>query len=257
MEENNNVKALERALNLMEVLSEHESCGVNEIAKLCSLSPATAFRLLKTLCAHGWAWQDEDEKYSVGVHMSYFTAHRHFLYLLREVAYYHMAKLSETEKEAMNLVVRDLDKCYILGQSRTNKIVDYVPPVGTVLPFHASACGKVLLSELNDQLRDHILDGIKFDKLTDSTITDREAFTAMLDEVRKNGYAVDRHESQAEGFCIAAPIRSPKGEIIAALSFSGFIGKKTVSEIDRYVKLLTDASKSITDELFCIGEDNG
>lgn len=250
MDESNNVKVLDRALTLLDKLSELGQCGVNELAKECDLSPATSFRMLRTLCAHGWVRQSPDEKYSVGIKLTYPTAQMAFLGNLREVSYYRMAKLSESEHEAMNLVVRDLDKCYILGQSRTKKIVDYVPPVGTVLPFHASACGKVLLSELSEELLSHILDGVAFDRLTQSTVTSREAFIAELGRVRERGYALDAHESQEEGFCIAVPVRSPDGEIIAALSFSGFIGQKTVGEIDRYVGLLKEASGDITDELF-------
>ena len=250
MEENNNVKVLERALLILDLLSDGKPLGVNEIAKLCSLSPATAYRLLRTLCSHGWVWQDKDEKYMAGIRMTYIPAQRSFLTMLREIAYFRMAKLSEAEHEAMNLVVREFDRCYILGQSRTGKIVDYVPPIGTALPFHASACGKVLLSEMPEAERDKILDGIEFRKLTGSTITSREDFLLALEEVRRQGYALDRHESQEEGFCIAVPIRSPEGKIIAALSFSGFIGRKTVSEIDYYVGLLVGASKEITEELF-------
>ena len=250
MEENNNSKVLERGLVILEVLSDGNPLGVNEIAKLCSLSPATTFRLLRTLCSRGWVWQDKDEKYMAGVRMSYIPAQRSFLTMLREIAYYRMAKLSESEHEAMNLVVREFDKCYILGQSRTGKIVDYVPPVGTVLPFHASACGKVLLSGLDDSERGHILDGVDFRKMTDSTITDRNEFLKALEEVRSQGYALDRHESQEEGFCIAVPIYDNERKIIAALSFSGFIGRKTVDEIDHYVKLLKTASSEITKELF-------
>ncbi len=255
MEETSNVKVLERGLIILETLSDGKPLGVNEIAKLCSLSPATTFRLLRTLCARGWVWQDGDEKYMAGVRMNYISAQRSFLSMLREIAYFRMAKLSESEHEAMNLVVRELDKCYILGQSRTGKIVDYVPPVGTVLPFHASACGKVLLSGLEPTKRDRILDGIDFRKMTESTITSREKFLKALEEVKAQGYALDRHESQEEGFCIAVPIYSPEGEIIAALSFSGFIGRRTVSEIDHYVGLLKTASKEISEELF--GGKNG
>ena len=70
MEENNNVKVLERALLILDLLSDGKPLGVNEIAKLCSLSPATAFRLLRTLCSHGWVWQDKDEKYMAGIRMT-------------------------------------------------------------------------------------------------------------------------------------------------------------------------------------------
>ncbi len=247
----NNIKVLERALLVLDtVKNAEEPLGVNEIAKECSLSPATTYRILRTFKNGGWVYQDKDEKYTIGYKISYITVRKQFRLALKETAYFVMAKLSKSENEAMNLVVRDNNQCYILEQSRTDKIVDYVPPVGTILPLHASACGKILLSELSQQLLSDILDTYTFNKLTRHTIESKETFLTVLAQVREQGYALDEHESQEEGFCIAVPIRSTDGEIIAALSFSGFIGQKTVNEIDYYVNLLNDASREITRKLF-------
>ena len=251
MEETTGVKVLERALNILDLLRDEAGpLGVNEIAKRCGISPATTFRLLKTLLNRGWVYQNQEEKYLLGYKITAVTEKKSFLLMLKEVSYYIMAKLSEAEQEAMNLVVRDMDRCYILGQSRTEKIVDYVPPIGTVLPFHASACGKILLSELEENILSGLLDTIDFRRMTDKTITDRAAFLEELTKIRSQGYSLDTHESQNEGFCIAVPIRSEEGEIIAALSFSGFIGYKSEIEVDYYVHLLKEASAEITQKLF-------
>ena len=247
MEEKTNVRVLERALTILDLLRDDMTpLGVNEIAKRCGISSATTFRLLKTMCNYGWVYQDAEEKYTLGYKITMVTEKKSFLLMLKEVSYLIMARLSEAEQEAMNLVVRELDRCYILGQSRTEKIVDYVPPIGTVLPFHASACGKLLLSELTEPLFSELLDAIDFRRMTDKTITDKTAFLAELEKIRAQGYALDKHESQNEGFCIAVPIRSDAGEIIAALSFSGFI--------DYYVSLLKNAAAEIQRKLFAPGK---
>ena len=266
MEETGNVKALEKALCVLDAVRDADSpLGVNEIAKICGMSAATVYRMLRTMRSHGWVYQDENEKYTVGYKISLATCGTSFRLAMRETAYHVMARLSESEHEAMNLVVRDPDKCYILGQSRTTKIVDYVPPVGTVLPLHASACGKILLSEIKEPMLGEILDSIDYKRMTASTICSKEEFMKELAAVRERGFALDAHESQEEGFCIAVPVRAAKGaargggcgagegEIIAALSFSGFIGQKTVGEIDHYVKLLHGASAEITARLFDTG----
>lgn len=251
MDETTNVKVLDKALTVLDALrTAKEPLGVNELAKLCDLSAATAFRILKTLKSRGWVYQNESEKYSAGLKLSYPSEPDNFWMLLRENAYHTMMKLSSAEREAMNLVVRDLERCFILCQSRTEKIVDYVPPVGTALPFHASACGKILLSELVEPTLGELLDTIDFRRMTASTITDRGAFLEELSGVREKGYALDAHESQEEGFCIAVPVRDKTGGIIAALSFSGFIGRKSAPEIDRYVGLLKSASDEISKKVF-------
>ena len=60
--------------------------------------------------------------------------------------------------------------------------------------------------------------------LTKNTITDTEEFWHELRTVAKQGYAFDDKESAENGSCIAVPIRDCEGNIIAALSFSGFVG---------------------------------
>lgn len=251
MEETNNVKALEKALALLDAVRESDRpLGVNELAKLCALSPATAFRMLKTLLSHGWVYQDNNDKYILGHKISFVTEKTNFRLAMKETAYFIMSRLSVSEQQAMNLVVRDNEKCFILGQSRTEKIVDYVPPVGTFLPVYASACGKVLLSELPEPVLGGILGMTEMKRMTPYTITDLDKFAAELQNVRIKGYALDAHESQEEGFCIAVPVRAPSGEIISALSFSGFIGQKTVGEIDYYIGLLKKASDEITCQIF-------
>ena len=246
-----NVKALEKALIILDMIKDSDiPLGVNEISRQCSINLTTTFRILQTLKSLGWVYQDEEDKYIIGLKVSFVTEKNNFYLALKEIAYYTMARLSTMVSQAMNLIVRENEKCIILQQSRTEKIVDYVPPKGTILPLHASAGGKVLLSELPDFLLDEILDRTDFRPLTKFTITRRSVFIDELEKVRQNGYAIDSHESQEEGSCIAVPIRSKDGEIIASLSFSGFIGKMTETEISDRYQLLKDASIEISENLY-------
>ena len=64
MEETGNVKALEKALCVLDAVRDADSpLGVNEIAKICGMSAATVYRMLRTMRSHGWVYQDENEKY--------------------------------------------------------------------------------------------------------------------------------------------------------------------------------------------------
>lgn len=252
------VKVLEKAITILDLIREsNRPLGVNEISRQCAVNLTTAFRILKTLKASGWVYQNENEKYIIGHKVSYVTERNNFYMALKEVAYYTMARLSLAASQAMNLIVRENDKCYILQQSRTEKIVDYVPPIGTVLPLYASAGGKVLLAALSGLIRDEVLSSIEYKPLTKYTITRRGALLEELDKCRAQGYAVDASESQDEGYCIAVPVYDKQGAVIAALSFSGMIGVVTQRETNYYLQLLKKASAEITENLFQFLSEGG
>lgn len=62
-------------------------------------------------------------------------------------------------------------------------------------------------------------------------------------------------ESSVNGSCISVGVRDREGTIIAALSFSGFIGIQDTDELLEYVPLLQAASKEITDNLYNCWEE--
>lgn len=244
------IKALDKAILVLDFIRESpDPVGVNEISRQCSLNITTTFRILQTLKESKWIYQDKNDKYQIGPKLSYVSRTNNFYTVLQEVSYYTMQAMSAKTSHAMNLVVRNYNQCFILQQSRTNKIVDYVPPIGTVLPLYASAVGKVLMAWLPDRLLDMILDSLVLTPLTRYTITSRAALAEELTLCRQNNYALDMMESQEGGYCIAVPIRCNE-EVIAALSFSGIIKKLQPDEIVGYSNLLASAASEIEQNLF-------
>lgn len=252
---NERVKTVENTIKILDlILAAGEPLGVNEISRQASISLTTAFRILKTLKCTGWVYQDQEDRYLIGHKISFVTEKNNFYMALKEIAYYTMTRLSEQTSQAMNLVVRDNTTCYIIQQSHTKKIVDYVPPVGSQVSVYASACGKVLLSELPILLRDAILDNTDIKPITQYTILDRDHIVEQLEKCRLDGYALDAGESMEQAYCIAVPVRfGDNGEIIAALSFSGIIGATIDDEkIQTYFSLLKDAASEISEKLYAL-----
>ncbi len=251
LKSNDTIKMVDRALAVLDVLRvEKKRLGVNEIAKMCDMSPSTAFRILKTLEANGWVYQCGDDRYITGQKIS-FVMEKDNLYLaLKEVASFVMEKTTATIGQAMNLIVREGPHCYILQQSRTKNLVDYIPPLYSDLPFYACAGGKILLSELPVSLVEQIIGSCDMVPLTPHTITNPDQFWQELRSVGKCGYAFDYKESADNGSCIAVPVRDCEGDIIAALSFSGFIGLDTTDKLLPYLPALQEAASEITKNLY-------
>lgn len=245
------IKMLDRALNILDTLRmSREPIGVNDIAKQCSLSPSTAFRILKTLETNGWVYQCNDDRYITGQKLSFMTERNNLYLALKEVAAVTMNQYTQKYGRAMNLIIRENGSCHVLQQSRTRNLVDYIPPINSIMPFYACAGGKILLSELPIVLASHIIESCTLVPLTAHTITDPDQFWQELRTVAKQGYALDHMESSENGSCISVAVRDHEGTIIAALSFSGFIGIQNTDDLLEYVPVLKEASEEISHNLF-------
>lgn len=245
------IKMLDNALAVLDTLrTSRERLGVNEIAKRCDLNPSTTFRILKTLEINGWVFQCSDDRYLVGQKVSFVTEKNNLFLALKDVAALTMKRCTDETHQAMNLIVRDGADCFILQQSRTRSLFDYVAPINTAMPFYACAGGKILLSELPILMVDKLLETTHMEPLTQHTITEPEAFWNELRVVARQGYAFDFQESSPNGSCIAVPVRDHEGTIIASLSFSGFVGISGTDALLPYLPGLKEASAEISRNLY-------
>jgi DNA-binding IclR family transcriptional regulator len=124
--------------------------------------------------------------------------------------------------------------------------VEYLPPIGTELPIYASGGGKVLSAALPPTLLQEILQTIELKPFTIRTLTKKVDLMQELEKVKANGYALDAHELVEQGYCIAVSVRNEAGGVIAALSFSGFIGDFTAKEVEYYETILKEAAREIS-----------
>ncbi len=234
------------AMNVLDLLlTANDRMGVNQIARMCEISPATAFRILKSMEQNGWIFQFSDGKYSLGEKVKFRTEKESFYLALRDVASIIMPVYSERYAQNMNLVVRKGFRCSIIEQTRMNRLIDYMVPIGTQVPYNASAGGKVLLCELPTELTDTIINSVPMIPFTTRTITDPDLFREELRKVKDQGYAIDNRESFTGGGCIAVPVRDNKGTIVAALSFTGITDFEDPDFLNKYLPPLLEASAEI------------
>ncbi len=245
------IRMVQRALEVLDALRRHRGMlTVSELAKLCRIPPATTMRILKTLELNDWVTQYSEERYGIGDKVSFVMEKDNLFLALMEVAGPIMAAATDRCGQAMNLTVREGRNCYILQQARTRNLVDYVPPLHSMMPFYACAGGKVLFSELPQLLVDQILENCKWKPLTPHTIRDQDTFRRELQTVRRQGYAFDHQESSENGSCISVPVRDNQGNIIAALSFSGIVNVSDPEMLVSYLPALRETADTISHALY-------
>lgn len=229
---NYTVPALERAFQIIDML-ERSSLGLtkSEISKRLDLPYSSIFNLLNTLEENRYARKDaETGKYYLGprlVSPDRLVADE--AALRRESAPIMQELIDGTSFTSHLAVLRGGDAVYIekrepVGFFRLNTWV------GQRVYIHTSAVGKALVCELTkDEVKDLWKRGLP--QRTPKTVTSFRSYWTELKATRERGYALDDEEDQIGGRCVAAPIRTVSGKIIAALGVSAMADHLPTAEM--------------------------
>lgn len=214
------MSSLSRALAMLEaIIAEGASRSVAAIARDLDVPVATAHRQVASLVAEGYL-----ARQSPGFHV----AGPRLLRLLgqldeKQVIANCAAPVLHRLAIRLGCVVQlgTLEGDMVTYRIKTGEGAgDLFTRVGMQLEAYCSGIGKVLLAWLPAGEREAYLATGPFPPLTARTITEPDALRRELLQVRDQGYAMDDGEI-AEGLqCIAVPIRSADGRVLAALSAS-------------------------------------
>jgi len=246
--EQNTVQSLDRALGLLRMLGEVSGLTLSDLAARSGQAPATVYRALMTLQAHGMAEVEEPgQLWHVGG--GAFRIGSAFLRRTKVVerARQPMEALMRATGETANLGVENGDLVLFLSQVETHEAIRAFFPPGTKGPMHVSGIGKALLAWYPAAKVAGILARQGLAKFTSLSITAETALLRDLTRTRERGYAVDDQE-RAEGMrCIAAPVFNAYGEPVAGLSVSGPAFRVSLSDAGRLGALVRDAADVVTE----------
>jgi IclR family acetate operon transcriptional repressor len=222
--ENNDVQSVERAFRILDLLRDGGgSMAVGEIAHALDLSPSTAHRLLATLKKCRAVQQDpHDRRYSLALHIVLYGKAILDRFDLRERCHPLLGELSREAGETVFMSILDeYQVVYIDHVDSLDHTLRLTPQIGLRQYAHTTAMGKVLLAHLEPQRLEEYLSTHTLIKRTENSITDPRMLRQELEKVRRQGYAIDRQESEVGICCVAAPIRELSGRVAAAISISG------------------------------------
>ena len=234
------VQTIDRAIDIIELLStEKDGMGVTDIGKRLDLHKSTVHRLLNALAERGYIEKEPKHGYyKIGLKFIEITS----LYLnkleLKTEAQPYLRRLAEIAGQPVHLAILDGGEAVYIEKIEALNSMRMYSQIGKRVPVHCSAIGKVLLSGLEKNSIDALLDKYEFVSLTKNTIITKKELVRQVQDVRKLGFAVDDEEHEQGVRCIAAPVYDYTGKIIAAVSVSGdkrIIEKNKDEEISMYV----------------------
>jgi IclR family transcriptional regulator, pca regulon regulatory protein len=234
-------QSLERGLAILSAFKPARPLlGISELARALELNRSTAHRYVATLNRLGYLHQDEaTRKYRLGPRVLDLGFSAINSMELREIAAPHLRRLSDETGHTVNMAILDGEDIVYVERVRSSRAgqreIDLNLHVGSRLPAYCTSMGKVLLANLRAEGRTELLDRIQLTPRGPNTLTARDALDAELDRVRTSGLAVNNEELAYGLRSIAAPVRSPAGDVVAAINLA--VHRSMVSMEDLLARL--------------------
>jgi DNA-binding IclR family transcriptional regulator len=244
------VQSIERAAAILRVLAGGPGrLGLAEIARSLDLAKGTTHGILRTLQHVGFVEQERTSgQYQLGAALLHLGSSYLDINELRSRSINWADPLAARSGEAVRigtvlegsvLVVH-----HVFRPDDTFQTLD----IGTLLPLHATALGKVLLAYRAGGvgLPEHL------ESFTRRTVATPAELPAMLDKVREAGWAEEVEELTPGEAAIAAPIRGYGGLVVGAIGISGLVERVCDSHYQPRAKLIgyvREAARAVSRDL--------
>jgi DNA-binding IclR family transcriptional regulator len=116
-------------------------------------------------------------------------------------------------------------------------------------PLYSTALGKAMLAFAPEEEKPHLLSSLNFQALTPYTLTSLLQLRSELENVRREGYALDNEENVLGARCIGAPVLNARSEALAAISLSAPITRISTEKIGMFALAVKDAAAEIAARL--------
>ncbi|WP_306839325.1 IclR family transcriptional regulator [Catenuloplanes nepalensis] len=243
------VQSIERAAAMLRLLAHSRGrLGIVEIARSLDLAKGTAHGIIRTLQRVGFVEQDEAGKYRLGAALLHLGTSYLDVNELRSRSINWADPLAARSGEAVRIgTVLEGQVLVVHHVFRPDDSLQTLD-VGSLLPLHATALGKVLLAS----------DSAAFASLrtmeafTRRTLVARRDLARELRTVRETGWASDVGELTPGEASIAAPIRGYGGLVVGAIGISGAIERLCSAAMrphPRLVGYVRDAARAVSRDL--------
>jgi DNA-binding IclR family transcriptional regulator len=207
-----------RVVAVLATFTEHNRLlTLSEIARRSGLPLTTTHRLVGELAGGGLLERDGDNRYRIGLRLWEIASSAPRSVDLREAAIPFLEDLYEASHENVQLAVMDRGEAVYVERLAGRDSVHVVTRPGSRLPLHATGVGLVLLAHASHETQEQVL-GAPLKRYTCHTVTDPRRLRSMLCDVRRDGYAVSDRQIETISVSVAAPIRGPDNQVLAAIS---------------------------------------
>jgi len=244
------VKPLYKAVQVLRTVCESPTAlTLKDITELSEIPKSTVYRYLYTMQKLDMIAHDpKSETYSPGLGLWWLMQTADPFANLRQIGRRERRKLMTQFNETVNLGVLTGSQILYLEIIESSRALRMQAQPGTRDDVHSTALGKALLA-FRPRSQWEVLIPEKMVRRTENTIVVRDDLLANLEQVRREGYAIERGENEDGATCIAAPILDGNGASIASISVSLPTSRTSGALSDEIVAAVVDTCQTIQSRL--------
>lgn len=210
------------ALRLLVHLSANPSgLGVSDSARLLGIGRSSAHLLLSTLEEERFATASKTGVYTLGLAAFEVGAALPLSLKFDESRLDGMRSLANRSREAVSISVQSNTDAIILRRIESAVLLRVEIKLGTRMPLHASASGRVLLAEMSDDTIRALYPEEILPPAHQAKSKSRSELMEDIRSVRAAGYAINANEFAEGVIAIACAVRDERDSVVGALSIAG------------------------------------
>ncbi|RAY16341.1 IclR family transcriptional regulator [Actinomadura craniellae] len=222
---------LHRVVAVLGAFKDAENAvGAAELARRTGLPKSTVHRIVLSLVTEGLLEPHSAGKVRLGVRLFEIGQRVPRQRVLRDAARPYMHNLREATRQTVHLAILEGGEVVyvdILGSPGGPPLPSRV---GGRLPAHATGVGKAMLAFSSPETVRAVLEG-DLPRLSERSTVAPGLLVRELAGIRRAGVAYDHEESGLGIVCAAGPVLGAGGEVLGALSVSGWSGRMRLDQV--------------------------
>ncbi len=157
-----------------------------------------------------------------------------------------LQQLSAEIGETVNFVIGEAEGMVYTDRVDTDWPLRFQLPVGSHVPFHCTASGKVFLASASKVARQQLVGTLELKTSAANTLTSETDLLGELEKVAAQGFALDNEEFMDGMVAAAVPVTDMNGNFCAAVAFHAPCLRINLQQAREHVPALKEAAARLS-----------
>lgn len=241
------VSPTERAFSVLEMAARSGSVSVSNLVIAMGIPKTTAHRLVGNLEEYGFLQKSFDRgQYVVAPRLLELASSIMHSAITQAPVHAVLMDLTRRTNETCSLgMMRGTDLVYV-DSATADSPLTLLFQSGQRAPLYCTSSGRIVLAHMDKRQFDSYMLSGPWERLTPFTISEPADLLREVESVRTQGYATSESEFVVGVVGAAVPVYGPSGKLVACVSISAPLARKSMTDLIETVPLLQAASKRIT-----------